>query len=42
VSLAGGAGGGISESAGDGPSRSRLRVRGRISSRGSVFRSATG
>ena len=38
VSLAGGAGDGISESAGDGPSRSRLRVRGRISGRGSLFR----
>src|ERR1044071_4936646 len=37
-SPAGAAGVGISESAGDGPSRSRLRVRGLVNGRGSVIR----
>jgi hypothetical protein len=37
-SLAGGAGVGISESAGDGPNRSRLRVRGLVNGSGSVIR----
>src|SRR5690349_3480770 len=39
VSLAGGSGAGISESAGDGPSRSRLRVRGLVNGNGSVVTS---